>query len=141
MKTIFPDISYFFDNGIYFKCNLCGLCCTGEPGIIYVSKNEIIQIALFQKMKISYFIKKYLYPYKDSYSIKEDKKGSCLFFSSQKGCLIYPVRPIQCNTFPFWLENLRSLKNWQNISKRCPGIGYGDFYSKEKIIEIVGMSF
>jgi Fe-S-cluster containining protein len=119
MKRLY-NRSYFFDHGIHFECRRCGSCCTGNPGIIY---------------QVHFFIEKYLYPIKTGYSIKEHADGRCFFY--ENGCTIYPVRPYQCKTFPFWFENLRSLKKWKRISKECPGIGCGPLHSKEHILEIV----
>jgi len=131
--------TYFFEEGIYFECQQCGACCTGESGTIYVRKEEILTIAEFLDITVSDFIEKYAYPYKDSCSIKEDAQGQCLFYD--KGCRIYPVRPMQCRTFPFWFANLRSETKWQEIIKECPGIGQGRLYSKERILEIMASTF
>lgn len=130
--------SYFFDQGIGFECQRCGACCTGEPGIIYVDNDEVLRIAEYLSIRISVFIEKYLYPIREGHSIREHDDGRCLFY--EDGCKIYPVRPDQCKTFPFWFENLRSFKKWKQISKECPGIGCGRLYSKTQIIEIIHSS-
>ena len=46
---------------------------------------------------------------------------------------MYPVRPKQCRTFPFWPENVRSRRNWLDLGKECPGVGTGEFYAREEI--------
>jgi len=134
MKEIYHR-SYFFDQGIRFECQRCGACCTGEPGIIYVDNDEVLRITEYLSIRISVFIEKYLYPIREGHSILEHDDGRCFFY--EDGCKIYPVRPDQCKTFPFWFENLRSFKKWQRISKECPGIGCGRLYSKTQIIEII----
>jgi Fe-S-cluster containining protein len=93
-------------------------------------------MALYLDIPVIAFIERYLYPFGCSYSIKEDEDGRCLFY--QDGCRIYPVRPFQCKTFPFWFDILRSPKKWAKVSKKCPGIGCGRLYSKKEIIEIAG---
>ena len=135
MNQLF-DRSYFFDQGIQFECQQCGACCNGSPGFVYVKKNEIFQMALYLNVPVISFIEKYLYPFGGSYSIKEEENGRCLFY--RDGCRIYPVRPFQCKTFPFWFDILRSRKKWAKVSKKCPGIGCGRLYPKNEIIEIVG---
>jgi uncharacterized protein len=127
--------SYFFDQGICFECRQCGACCTGDPGTIYVHSDEIVRIAEYLSLRVSAFIDGYLYPIKEGHSIKEHSDGRCLFYDN--GCAIYPVRPEQCRTFPFWFENLRSLKKWKRTSDQCPGIGCGPRYSKVQILDIV----
>lgn len=131
--------SYFFDKGIRFECQKCGVCCTGEPGSIYVDGSEISSIADFFNIPINKLKEKYLYPFKKSFSIKEHSDGQCFFF--EEGCRIYPVRPGQCSSYPFWLNNLRSEKKWQSVSKECCGIGKGELHSKEKVLETVQTTF
>jgi Fe-S-cluster containining protein len=36
--------------------------------------------------------------------------------------MIYPVRPMQCRTWPFWDQNLKNGKAWKSASERCPGM-------------------
>jgi hypothetical protein len=48
-------------------------------------------------------------------------------------CAVYPVRPIQCRTFPFWRENLRSHEEWERLSQFCPGIDAGEHHDLEAI--------
>jgi uncharacterized protein len=128
-------IRYFFDKGLRFACLQCGGCCGGDPGTIFISGKEITVLADHLKVSQSQLIRKYLYPFKDSYSIREDDQGRCLFFDN--GCTIHPVRPHQCRTFPFWFDNLRSESRWRNITQQCPGIGQGRQYTREEILSIV----
>jgi Fe-S-cluster containining protein len=134
MKRL-SDRSYFFEQGIHFECLRCGACCTGDPGIVYADKNEALRIAEYLSIEFSLFAEAYLYPIREGYGIREHSDGRCFFYDN--GCTVYPVRPRQCRTYPFWFENLRSVKNWKRISEACPGIGRGALYSKEKILRIV----
>lgn len=132
--TQWQDRSYFFDEGLQFTCRQCGACCTGAPGTIYVDINEIQHIAKALNITVASFIADYLSPYKDSYTIREDSEGRCLFYN--EGCTIYRHRPVQCRTFPFWFDNVRSEKRWQEIAGQCPGIGQGRLYTKTEIITL-----
>ena len=129
---------YFFDRGIQFECRQCGGCCTGDPGIVYADKDEALHIAEYLCMPFSIFADTYLYPLRDAYGIREHSDGRCFFYDN--GCTIYPVRPHQCRTYPFWFENLRSIKKWKRVCEACPGIGSGDLYSKEKILKIIHLT-
>lgn len=129
---MFSDRAYFFDQGLRFECRRCGQCCTGAPGTVFVSPDEIAPMADHLGMAVEPFIESYLYPYKDSFSIAEDPHGNCLFFN--QGCTIYTARPLQCRTFPFWLSILRSKKRWREIQRECPGIGQGRLYSRQEIL-------
>lgn len=138
-ELIIPERSYFFSNGIAFECKKCGKCCTGEPGTVYVSGLEIDNIANCLGITLFETIERYLYPYKDSYSIREDESGACCFY--ENGCTAYAARPLQCRTYPFWFRNLRSEKAWRRASSDCPGIGQGRVYSKKAILNIVRSTF
>ena len=50
---------------------------------------------------------------------------ACPFLGEDNRCGIYPVRPKQCATWPFWEENLKQ-EAWEgSIKDCCPGIGKG----------------
>jgi len=106
-------------------CRECeGNCCIGESGYIWVSPKEIEEISEFLGIDTEIFKERFLIKVGYRYSIKERpyKNGyACLFFDN--GCKIYPVRPNQCRTFPFWdyfKDKVDELK------KECPGIVLGD---------------
>jgi len=65
-------------------------------------------------------------------SLLELPNGDCIFLSPA-GCRVYPVRPDQCKSFPFWNELLRSPQAWEAATARCPGVGTGRTYSREEI--------
>jgi len=131
--------SYFFDHGIRFECQRCGACCTGEPGVVYVSDREITEIAEYIEIPREVFVERCLYLLKTSYAVRETNDGRCIFF--ENGCAVYPVRPLQCRTFPFWFQNMRSRYTWKSVAGFCPGIGKGHRYSKESILECIGASY
>ena len=125
---------YFFEQGLFFECRRCGACCTGAPGTIYVGPDEVPVVAGHLGLPVAEFTRRYLYPYKDSFSIREDESGACLFFD--RGCAIYPVRPYQCRAFPFWFSNLRSEACWEQVRRQCPGIGHGPRFTRAQIMTI-----
>lgn len=134
MKQL-ADRSYFFDQGIRFECQRCGACCTGSPGYVYVNQDEIRIIAGCLGISLEELVRDYLCPFGGSYSVMEHEDGRCFFYDN--GCAIHPVRPLQCRTYPFWFEALRSEKKWHRLRKECPGIGCGKRYSKEEILDIL----
>jgi uncharacterized protein len=52
---------------------------------------------------------------------------------NENHCRIYPVRPKQCDTWPFWKENLKKSVWEGSVAACCPGIGRGRRYLKEEI--------
>ena len=126
------DRPYFFDEGVRFQCLRCGGCCTGEPGIVYADQDEILLMAEFLDISPELLKDRYLNPFQDGFVVREAEDGRCVFF--ENGCVIYPVRPLQCRTFPFWFSNMRSLFSWKEVCMRCPGIGKGRLYTREEIL-------
>jgi len=113
--------SYSFDPSACFTCQ--GRCCTGESGYIYVTKNEIENIAKLLDMDIRDFVGKYLFKKMYKYSIKEIKYNDsfeCIFYDRESnGCKIYEARPTQCRTFPFWDYYKNRV---EELKLECPGI-------------------
>ena len=131
-------IKYFFSSGIRFECRNCGFCCTDSSGTIYVDSDEIKKIAKYLKISEDKFKEEYLFPFRDSFSIKEKENYECIFYDN--GCSIYTVRPNQCRTYPFWIKNMRNKDAWESEKKQCPGIGSGRLYTEEEILDILEKS-
>lgn len=75
----------------------------------------------------------------DQLLLKEQPNGDCIFYRDGR-CMMYPVRPSQCRTFPFWLKNLRSEDAWRETQRTCPGIGKGRRFTREEILALVAES-
>ena len=125
--------AYFFDDGLQFSCTECGACCTGDPGTIFINKEEVAALAAHLGREIEDLIENDLYPLDSAYSIKERANGDC-WYLVDKRCSIHEFRPTQCRTYPFWLSTLRSEKAWETACNDCPGIGQGKRWSKEEIL-------
>jgi len=106
-------------------CESCGgACCTGASGYIWAKYQEIEKMANFLELTVEEFATMYLKKVKHRYSLVEkkidDENYACIFFNTEsKQCSIYPVRPRQCRTFPFW-ETFKN--NTEEVKKECPGI-------------------
>ena len=130
----------FYEQGLRFECIGCGYCCTGAPGFVYLSEEDIKRIAQYIGINVSKFIKQYTTVVKISgekrLSLKEKNNYDCIFYKNKK-CTIYPVRPYQCRSYPFWKKNLESEVEWENVAKECPGVNRGKLYTKSQIENIV----
>ncbi len=120
--------------GLNFECLGCGNCCAGpDEGFIWTSSEEAERIAKFLEMPPGRFRRKYLKRLFNRSSIIEDAATKdCVFLTKHgkgRGCKIYPVRPNQCRTWPFWTSNLHSPDTWNEAAVRCPGINRGKHYS------------
>ena len=126
----------WYENGLRFECTKCGRCCTGAPGSVWVTMKEIAVIAEFLDMDPEEFGHKYLRLVDNRLSLTERKNFDCVFLEGKK-CKIYPVRPKQCGTFPFWVEIMDREELWFNAATVCPGVGHGRLYSKQEIEAIM----
>ncbi len=114
----------WYKEGLRFKCTGCGRCCTGFPGHVWVTEQEIQALAKRLQLPLDEFVKKYIRKVGDRYSLKEYAKTyDCVFLEGKK-CTVYEDRPKQCQTFPWWQENLEHPEDWQYASKNCEGINH-----------------
>lgn len=135
----------WFSDGLSFQCTLCGNCCTGGPGYVWISDEEIDLLAAHLKLSREETLKKYCRKLHGKISLKEsrDENGEypCVFLTDlgngKRGCGIYPVRPLQCRTWPFWEGNLISKKSWTAVGKKtCPGLNTGRKFSLTQIVAL-----
>lgn len=113
----------WYAEGLNFECTGCGACCTGSPGYTFVTENEMMQMAAYLKLTVKEFSCRYLRRVGNRYSLVERRPHYDCVFLEGKRCQIYPVRPTQCRTFPFWPENVKSPEAWRETATRCEGIG------------------
>jgi hypothetical protein len=122
--------------GLSFSCTQCGNCCSGPPGHVYVTKEEIGRIASYLGRDDGCLDKAHLRRVGLRHSLTEKPNGDCTFLIRENGktrCAIYPVRPLQCRTWPFWTKNLHSPEAWNEAHKKCPGMNKGKHYDYVQI--------
>lgn len=121
----------WYADGLKFTCTQCGNCCSGPPGFVWTSADERRKIAEHLGMDLEVFNKTYTHRVGNRHSLKEQGQGEnldCIFLETNGGertCSIYTVRPVQCRTWPFWTENLRSGSAWDSAADGCPGMNQG----------------
>jgi uncharacterized protein len=122
--------------GIRFRCTECGDCCSGAPGKVRVSAEEIQRISEFRKVSEVRLRASEICEIDGETLLRERPNGDCVFFENNR-CLIHPVKPRQCRTYPFWFRNVRSEAAWQKTCGECPGIGEGEWFSPEEIVATI----
>ncbi|MBI2809856.1 MAG: YkgJ family cysteine cluster protein [Candidatus Melainabacteria bacterium] len=116
----------WYKDGLKFKCTGCGKCCTGFPGTVWVSDEEIEALAKTLNISPEEFARKYTRRIGNRLSLKEHARTySCVFLDGKK-CTVYDARPKQCRTFPWWSENLDSPEEWKETASNCEGIDSPD---------------
>lgn len=123
----------WYAEGLAFECTRCGRCCTGEPGFVWVNEEEVEAISRRLGMTAGQFLAVYTYRTRGRRSLREKANGDCVFYDREQGCTIYPLRPRQCRTWPFWESNLASAERWAEVSRHCPGIGRGEVIPVDEI--------
>jgi Fe-S-cluster containining protein len=123
----------WYHDGLRFRCTLCGHCCTGSPGFVWVNQAEIEAIAAQRGESAEEVLGLYTWSASRGRSLREKANGDCIFYDRRQGCTIYPVRPRQCRTWPFWESNVRTPEAWHQTCEVCPGSGQGELISAEEI--------
>jgi Fe-S-cluster containining protein len=127
-----PDDLWYKD-GLRFTCTRCGKCCTGEPGFVWVDDDELARLARHRGDPLHVFTAVYTRTSRGRRTLREKANGDCVFWEAGRGCTVYPVRPKQCRTWPFWESNLESPEQWAEVEAVCPGSGEGELIPVEEI--------
>lgn len=124
----------WYKDGLRFRCTQCGKCCTGPPGFVWVNKKEIEAIAAHRKESVQQVRSRFVRQVGVRHSLRERTNGDCVFLDAEtRRCSVYPVRPRQCRSWPFWSSNLRTPQDWENTCAVCPGAGQGKVVPLEQI--------
>ncbi len=123
----------WYKDGLAFTCTMCGKCCTGAPGFVWVTDEEIAAIAAFRKETVAEVTALYTRKARGRRTLREHGDGDCVFYDRKKGCTIYPARPAQCRTWPFWESNVETPERWEHTTQICPGSGEGELIPVEEI--------
>jgi len=129
-----PDT--FPQTGLRFQClPNCGNCCA-QPGEVFVTRDEIRAMAAHQGLPIREFRRRYVRRAGGELTLIGREDGGCVFLGDDRRCKVYPARPTQCRTYPFWPEVLADATTWEWEGLKCPGIGTGDIVPLEAIMEM-----
>jgi len=120
----------WYHGGLRFSCTECGDCCRVE-GHVWVDALEIDALARHLGLTLNAFGRSFLRRVGDRLSLVEKANRDCIFW--ENGCTVYPVRPRQCRTFPFWPDNVADSAGWQSAAEECEGIGQGRLYEPAEI--------
>ncbi len=123
----------WYEGGLQFECTRCGNCCTGAPGTVRVSSEEITRLARFLGLSRKAFKGIYTRQVKGYVSLREMPNYDCVFFDRETGCRVYEHRPKQCRTWPFWKAVVSSPERWNQEALHCPGMNEGRVHGAEFI--------
>ena len=125
---------YWYSAGLRFECQVCGGCCTGAPGYVWVTEDEIRALAGAIGYSEFEFRSRFVRQIGKRFSLIELANGDCILFDGEKRCCrVYEHRPVQCRTWPFWPSNIVSPERWAQVASHCPGCNCGDVVPLEEI--------
>lgn len=120
----------WYQNGLPFECTGCGKCCTGAPGVVWISDEEMQAMSQLLGLSVSQFAMRYLRRIDGKLCLVEKRRRcvetqevlhDCIFLKDNK-CQVYSARPTQCRTYPWWALNLKDKESWERAAKDCEGI-------------------
>ncbi|MFO8072688.1 MAG: YkgJ family cysteine cluster protein [Polyangia bacterium] len=124
--------------GIRFSCAGCGACCTthDDCAYVYLAEPDVSRIAARLGIEPPELLDRYCRSDADGTWLKMPGPR-CIFLDGNNHCEIHSVRPRQCESWPFWSENLGSPRTWrESVVDLCPGVGRGRLYSADEIERI-----
>jgi len=131
------DVPWYAE-GLRFTCKKnCNKCC-------FMRKGECVRATSSDVAKLQCVTKKSVFQiceYTNAIGVVlrtgpcERGLRKCAFLDPSKplGCTVYKSRPVQCSTYPWWPEILKSPQTWKAEKKNCPCIGVGDLHSLDEI--------
>ncbi len=123
----------WYENGLWFSCVKCGACCRDRGGekYVFLLEGEDEKLASMLRISVDDMRAKYLVPV-GGYACLRNKGEDCVFLSGSE-CIVYPARPLQCSSWPFWPENMRRKRWIAEVEGKCPGAVKGRLFSREEI--------
>ena len=128
----------WYKNGLRFECTRCGACCRthGEYSHLYMEDVEIEAMAKHLGLSEAEFRTTYCTE-EDGWTVLRPGHEVCPFLGEENRCRVYPVRPMQCRTWPFWEDNLKTPDAWkEGVERICPGAGQGQHYPADEVERI-----
>jgi Fe-S-cluster containining protein len=120
-----------------FQClENCINCCNMSCGYVLLTSAECKAAAIFLETDTANFITWFTRTIDDHICLKDGIDELCIFLVDNL-CMIYPVRPAQCRTYPFWPENIRTAADWEYTKTICPGIGLGRKIDSQTILKVL----
>jgi len=138
------DAPSWAGDGLHFSCTMCGACCTGPPGYVLYTDDDLARMCARLGLSREAFLKQYTNETIEGQSLNEietEHGYDCVFLDrttvpGKAVCSIHEDRPTQCRTFPWWPEHTETKRAWERLGKECEGVNRveeGSFIPRDEI--------
>lgn len=105
-----------------WECTGCGACCSG-PGAVYFTADdmEAIRLHLGQEGDAWARTQKRLVQKRERGLFVHQTDQACILLDERRRCSVYPARPLQCRTYPFWTSCFEDAESFETFRSSCPG--------------------
>jgi Fe-S-cluster containining protein len=122
--------------GLRFECTECGACCTrrGDYVHVYLSDDEADALADFLGLDAAAFSERHTVVDEFGWTrIRFDGEQCPFLDGATNRCRVYPARPTQCSTFPFWRGFVKDGAWTKEVREICEGIGQGPVHPADLV--------
>ena len=126
------DTPHYEQADLVFECTHCGKCCT-RPGVVYLTHGDLDAMAGFGKTSAEEIKQTWLTEGDEADWMIEVLEGEVCPFLVEDMCVIHEVKPLQCQTYPFWPEVVGTASAWRHERDFCPGIGQGKAFGTDEV--------
>ncbi|HJJ38510.1 MAG TPA: YkgJ family cysteine cluster protein [Methanocorpusculum sp.] len=109
-----------------FRCEECGLCCSGCDNEVIVSPDEVDALSKASGFSFEEIAEPYPEWFEENgerftlaWVLRRGSDGNCMFLENNR-CRVYASRPHLCRTYPFMLNGD------ELIISECPALGKHD---------------
>jgi Fe-S-cluster containining protein len=127
----------WYEGGLRFTCTACGNCCKnhGDYAYVYLKEREAEAVAAHLALDLDTFLARHCRHVDGWLTLRMDDP-QCPFLTAEGRCGVYPVRPVQCRTWPFWEHTLVEATWRADVLSTCPGAGTGTLHGPDEVERI-----
>ncbi len=114
------EYDFFFPHE--FDCTRCGICCTGENGIVVDNSKDLPRLLDFFNIDIEELDQKYTKIHNNKRVLRSGDDKNCLFFDRSSGCKIHEARPDICRAWPYFRGNMLDSVSLEMAKSDCKGL-------------------
>ncbi len=105
-----------------FACSRCGICCSGENGIIVDNNTDLPRLLSYFNIHKDELDSKYTKIHNSKRVLRSGADKNCLFFVDGKGCSIHEARPDVCRAWPYFRGNIIDQTSLEMAKSDCKGL-------------------